>query len=77
MQFLSAQGVIAARDDECGTGAFALLITTGLFWSATLAVLLFDGVQMYRGTLARPLQWLRTLPAAVAVILTLAVLLLS
>ena len=53
------------------------LLWCGLFWGVTLLVLLFDGVRMYRGKLPRPFGWLRTLPTAVAVFLTPAVLFLG
>jgi hypothetical protein len=53
------------------------LLAFAFFWGVTLFALLFDCVQMYRGKLSRPSGWLRTLPAAVAVLLTPAVLFLG
>jgi hypothetical protein len=57
----------------CGTGAAIFTVWLAACWGLTLLVLLYDSIQMYRGRLARPFRWLRTLPAAVAVMLTPAV----
>jgi hypothetical protein len=66
------------RDMElCGTGAAIFTVWLAACWVLTLLVLLYDCIQMYRGRLARPIRWLRTLPAAVAVVLAPAALFLA
>jgi hypothetical protein len=68
---------VTVTEPVCGTGLFMFLLAFAFFWGVTLLVLLFDCVQMYRGNLSRPFGWLRTMPAAVTVLLTPAVLFLG
>lgn len=68
---------VTVTEPVCGTGLLVFLLAVALCWGVTLLALLFDCVQMHRGKLSRSLGWLRTLPAAVAVLLTPAVLFLS
>ena len=74
LQFEFLQPLTDRGMELCGTGAAIFTISLAACWGLTLLVLLYDGIQMYRGRLARPIRWLRTLPAAVAVMLTPAVL---
>lgn len=69
-QFVILRGLSDSSVEICGTGAAMLTFTFAAFWGMPLVMLLYDAVQSYRGKLPRPIKWLRTLPAATAVLLT-------
>ena len=66
---------LRATEPVCGTGLFMFLLITVFCWGVTSFVLSIDCVRMYRGSLSSVFGWVRTLPAAVAVLLTPALLL--
>jgi hypothetical protein len=77
LQLLFVQPLADKGMELCGTGAAIFTVALATCWGLTLLVLLYDCIQMHRRRLPRPIRWLRTLPAAVAVILTPAVLFLA
>lgn len=70
VEFISLQSELPP--ERCGQLELSFLLFLSFLIGVVLLILVHDGIQSYRGRLSGLMKWLRTLPAAVAMLIAVA-----